>query len=104
MIKLRQINTTAVCVMRDTLDGNPQLEKQYSLSDIWINPHSILYLQLENALTDENKEKPLIEGLDQNHTFTKLFISENGFARQLIVVGEPGSINEQVESYTTHGK
>ena len=104
MIKLRQINHSTVCVTRGGLDDNPHVKKEYSLSDIWVNPHSILYLQLDNALTDENKEKPLIEDLDQNHTFTKLFISENGFARQLVVVGDPESISEQVESYTTHGK
>ena len=104
MIKLRQINHSTMCITQGTPDGNPRVKKEYSISDIWINPRSILYLHVDGPLTAENKENPLIAGLDQNHTFTKLFISENGFARQLVVVGAPESINEEIESHASYGK
>jgi hypothetical protein len=76
--------------------------KQYSLIDIWVNPKAVLYLQTDEALTTENKKAPLIDGLNSKHTFTRLFISENGFARQLSVVGEPEVINKEIEGSISH--
>ena len=99
MIKFRQINHSTVCVTRNTPDGNPYVEKEYSIEDIWINPEAILYLQADNNLASDHREVPLIDGLSQEHSFTKLFISENGFARQLSVVGDPESINEKIEGF-----
>jgi len=97
MIKLKQISSSSVCVTRNTPDGNPSVQKEYSLSEIWVNPGAVLYLQQDNALVAENKRERLLEGLNSNHVFTKLFISENGFARQLSVVGEPGMISDMIE-------
>tara|TARA_R110002020_G_scaffold352833_3_gene565818 strand:- start:834 stop:1145 length:312 start_codon:yes stop_codon:yes gene_type:complete len=103
MIKLRQINSSNVCVTRNTPDGQPLIQKDYSLSDIWVNPRAILYLQEDSALVAENKRNPLMEGLNENHTFTKLLISENGFARQLSIIGEPSTINNLVEEHAKNG-
>ena len=97
MIKLRQIKHSAAFVARDMQDGNPHMEKEYSLADVWVNPRAILYFQADSALTEENKHNPLLEGLDREHMFTKLFISENGFARQIIVVGDPAAVNREIE-------
>ena len=67
MIKLRQINSSSVCVTRDTPDGEPLIQKEYTLSDIWINPRAVLYLQEDVALIAENKRHSLLEGLDTSH-------------------------------------
>jgi len=99
MIKLRQINHSTVCVTRDTPDGEPYIQKEYSLEDIWVNPTSILYLQEDKSLNAEHERSPLIEGLDEKHSFTKLFISENGFARQLSVIGQPEAIADIFGTY-----
>ena len=97
MIKLRQINSTNASVTRNTADGNPHIQREYTLSEIWVNPTAVLYLQQDKALVAENKREPLVAGLNGQHTFTKLFISENGFARQLSVVGEPEAISSMIE-------
>jgi hypothetical protein len=90
-------------VARNTPDGQPRVEKQYSIADIWINPKAILYLQADDTLMTENRESPLLEDLSPEHSFTKLFISENGFARQLTVLGEPSSISKQIEGLVLRG-
>ena len=96
MIKFRQINSTNACVTRDTPDGSPLIQKEYSISDIWVNPRSVLYLQEDSALSTENTRAPLVGGLSQSHSFTKLFISENGFARTLSVVGQAATIADMI--------
>jgi len=96
MIKLRQINHSTICVTRETPDGEPYVEKEYSLEDIWVNATAILYLQADKSLIACHERSPLIKGLDQNHSFTKLFISENGFARQLSVVGQAETIASMI--------
>ena len=103
MIKLRQINHSAAFVARDMQDGNPHLEKEYSLTDIWVNPRAILYFQADEMLSEENNHNPLIEGLDREHAFTKLYISENGFVRQLTVVGDPAVVNREIEGFADRG-
>ena len=104
MIKFRQINSSNVCITRNTDDGEPLITKDYILSDIWINPGAVLYLQEDEVLAAENKQKPLLKGLDSAHKFTKIFISENGFARQLSVVGEPTNISGQISEYKKNGR
>lgn len=101
MIKLRQINSTNASVTRNTPDGTPLVQKEYTLSDIWVNPGAVLYLQEDTTLNAENKKTPLLTGLNREHSFTRLFISENGFARQLSVVGIPATISSMIEDH--HG-
>ena len=96
MIKFRQINSTNACVTRETPSGEPLIQKEYSLSDIWVNPRSVLYLQEDSALLAEHKRSPIVQGLKQGHSFTKLFISENGFARSLSVVGGAETIANMI--------
>ena len=103
MIKLRQINHSAAFVAREAQDGSPHMEKEYSLTDIWVNPGAILYFQADEELAEENKNRPLIKGLDREHAFTKLYVSENGFMRQLTVVGAPAVINHEIEGFTNRG-
>ena len=92
MIKFRQITSSNVSVTRDTPSGQPLVQKDYYISDIWVNPRSILYLQEDSSLNAEHGRSPLMKGLNEGHSFTKLFISENGFARTLSVVGQAETI------------
>ena len=104
MIKLRQINHSAAFVAQDMQDGSPCMKKEYSLTDVWVNPRAILYFQVDEELAEENKHDPLINGLDREHVFTKIFISENGFARQIVVIGDPASVNREIEGSANHGR
>ena len=104
MIKLRQINHSAAFVARDTQSGDPHLKKEYSLIDVWVNPRAILYFQEDKEMADENNNSPLVEGLDREHTFTKVLISENGFARQLTVIGSPTVINREIEGAVSRAR
>jgi len=104
MIKLRQINHSTAIVARDVKDDSPHVKKEYSLADIWVNPRAVLYLQADEVLAEENKRTPLIEGLDREHEFTTLFVSESGFTRQLTVIGEPATINSEIEGFASRGR
>ena len=104
MIKLRQINYSTAVVARDLQDNSPHVKKEYSLSDIWVNPRTILYFHADDAMAEENKQSPLMEGLDREHSFTRLYVSESGFARQLTVVGDPSIINNEIEGFSGHGR
>ncbi len=68
----------------------------YSLNDIYVNPRHIIYM------TESHTEKQLFaEGkiqldFDKNVNFTKIKINENDHVSEIVVVGEPSTIENKI--------
>tara|TARA_R100000234_G_scaffold29594_2_gene17161 strand:- start:2830 stop:3123 length:294 start_codon:yes stop_codon:yes gene_type:complete len=91
MIKLTQINTTTVSITRNETDG-PVVDKQYIFKDVWINPTYVTKVEEDAALNNENIKKPLIKGLDNRATFSRVYVSSNNHSSYFSVVGHPNIV------------
>ena len=91
MIKLTQVVTTTVGVTRNDQDG-PVVEKEHSFKDVWINPKYVMKVEEDVPLNKENERSPLVEGLDNRATFSRVHTYNNNHSTYFSVVGHPNII------------
>jgi|ETNvirenome_6_85_1030632.scaffolds.fasta_scaffold66143_4 hypothetical protein len=76
-------------------DGKTEsCKSSFSLREIYINPDYIVSMRENTALKQKSLNKPLIEGLDENISFTELAINMRspGYEKLVDVVGTPTEI------------
>ena len=72
---------------------------KYSLKSIYINPDQVVYLSENSQLKQKLQEGKLNFGLNQNFTnFTNVRMNYQSYASSLIVVGDPGLIEEKINN------
>ena len=72
---------------------------KYSLKSIYINPDQVVYLSENSQLKQKLQEGKLNLGLNQNFTnFTNVRMNYQSYASSLIVVGDPGLIEEKINN------
>ena len=92
MINLTKVISANVAVTRRGTNG-PNVQKEYDLRDVWINPEFIFMMEEDSQLNSEHQSQgPLRPGLDKRIGFTKIFLADKGYTRQISVVGHPNVV------------
>tara|TARA_Y100000114_G_scaffold96246_1_gene89563 strand:- start:3541 stop:3828 length:288 start_codon:yes stop_codon:yes gene_type:complete len=72
---------------------------EYSLKSIYINPDQVVYLSENSKLKQSLQEGKINLGLNQNFTnFTNVRMNYQSYASNLIVVGDPGMIEQKINN------
>jgi hypothetical protein len=72
---------------------------EYSLKSIYINPDQVVYLSENSKLKQRLQEGKINLGLNQNFTnFTNVRMNYQSYASNLIVVGDPGMIEQKINN------
>tara|TARA_B100000900_G_C20564654_1_gene710478 strand:- start:594 stop:884 length:291 start_codon:yes stop_codon:yes gene_type:complete len=66
--------------------------RRYSLREVYINPEHVVMVREEYNLKNLNQEGLLTEGLNRDHRFTKITIDKGTTGTEIVVVGDPHSI------------
>ena len=70
----------------------------YSLREVMINPEHVVMIREERRMGVLNEQGAIAHGLDKNHTFSKLTINRGHNGSDIVVVGAPSTIEEQLNS------
>jgi len=76
-------------------DGKTEsCKSSFSLRETYINPDYIVSMKENTVLKQRSLDKPLIEGMDENISFTELAINMRspGYEKLVDVVGTPTEI------------
>lgn len=81
------VKLTEVCGTGAVTSGN-----RYSLREVFINPEHVILVREEHRYNNLNQEGLLAEGLDRSHRFSKLTIDKGSTGTEIIVIGDPLTI------------
>ena len=84
-------------IVQEALEYDTKTEScksSFSLREIYINPDYIVSMRENTTLKQRSLDKPLIEGMDENISFTELAINMRspGYEKLVDVVGTPTEI------------
>ena len=66
--------------------------RKYSLREVFVNPEHVVMVREEHKMRDLNEQGMLTEGLDKQHRFSKLTIDKGTTGTDIVVLGDPVSI------------
>jgi len=89
------VKLTEVC------GGNPTfiaIRDQFTLKEVFVNPEHVVMVREETRMRQLNEQGLLPEGLDINHRFSKLTINRGHNGTDIVVVGAPELVEEQLKT------
>jgi hypothetical protein len=87
------IKLTEVCSQ-----GTTTTNQQYMLREILVNPEHVIMIREESRMRHLHEQGLLNNGLDPNHRFSKLTINRGHNGTDIVVVGAPQLVEEQLKS------
>ena len=91
MLKLIEIRSTAMAYDIEA----KTCKSSYSLKEVYLNPDHIIMMRENDSLCGKARRGLLLDGMDENMSFTELTISTPGHMSKTInIVGSPESIFE----------
>jgi hypothetical protein len=87
------IKLTEVCPQ-----GTTTTNQQYMLREILVNPEHVIMIREESRMRHLHEQGLLNNGLDPNHRFSKLTINRGHNGTDIVVVGAPQLVEEQLKS------
>ena len=87
------IKLTEVCP-----NGAVTTQEQYTLREILVNPEHVIMIREESRLRNLHEQVLLHSGLDPNHRFSKLTINRGHNGTDIVVVGAPELVEEQLQT------
>jgi hypothetical protein len=66
--------------------------RKYSLREVFVNPEHVVMVREEHQMRNLNEQGMLTEGLNKNHRFSKVTIDKGTTGTEIVVVGDPNSI------------
>jgi hypothetical protein len=89
------IKLTEVCP-----NGTLTTQDQYTLREVLINPEHVIMIREESRIRHLHEQGLLNNGLDPNHRFSKLTINRGHNGTDIVVVGAPELVEEQLKTST----
>ena len=89
------IRLTEVCP-----NGAVTTNQQYTLREILVNPEHVIMIREESRIRHLHEQGLLHQELDPNHRFSKLTINRGHNGTDIVVVGAPELVEEQLKSST----
>ena len=68
----------------------------YSLREVYINPQRVVSMREDPSYRTLLSEGQLPEGLDNNQTFTRIFLDQGQGGNSLVVVGDPVTVDKKL--------
>ena len=66
--------------------------RKYSLREVFVNPEHVVMVREEHQMRNLNEQGMLTEGLNKSHRFSKVTIDKGTTGTEIVVVGNPNSI------------
>jgi|TARA_R110000751_G_scaffold298888_1_gene409111 hypothetical protein len=67
--------------------------KSYTLREVFINPQRVVSMREDTGFQSLLSEGELPEGMNDNQTFTRIFLDQGQGGRSIVVVGDPMSVD-----------
>ena len=80
------------------------LGNQYSLEEIFINPKHVVCLRADEGFSNKLQAGVLPEGLDTRQKFTRIYLNRGQSGIDVIVVGDPESVEAKLMEKKQSGK
>jgi hypothetical protein len=92
------IKLTEVCKTNKFTSGGEgdSKEKNYILREVFVNPEHVVCLREDNLHKKLLMEDQLVDGLDKNQSFTRIYLDRGQSGIELSVVGHPESVQEKL--------
>jgi len=71
-------------------------QQKYTLQEVFVNPEHVVMIREEARMKQLNEEGRLPKNLNQNHKFTRLTINRGQTGTDIVVVGSPDIIEENL--------
>jgi hypothetical protein len=68
----------------------------YSLREVYINPQRVVSMREDTGFQSLLSEGELPDGLNDNQTFTRIFLDQGQGGRSIVVVGDPVSVDRKL--------
>ena len=87
------VKLTEVCS-----NGAVTSQQNFMQREVFINPDQVVMIREDFRLKELNESGLIKEGLSSNHRFSKLTINRGQSGTEVIVVGAPSTVEEQLKS------
>ena len=87
------VKLTEVCS-----NGAVTSQQNFMLREVFINPDQVVMIREDFRLKELNESGLIKEGLSANHRFSKLTINRGQSGTEVVVVGAPSIVEEQLKS------
>jgi len=67
--------------------------KSYTLREVFINPQRVVSMREDKGFQSLLSEGELPEGMNDNQTFTRIFLDQGQGGHSIVVVGDPMSVD-----------
>ena len=78
------------------LENGSLSKENYALREVFVNPAHVVCLREDKAYKKLLSEDELIDDLDENQSFTRVYLNRGHAGIELTVVGEPSSVQEKL--------
>ena len=75
-------------------------KKDYMLREVLINPEHVIMVRADLKTQRLNENGELNKDLDSNHRFSKLTINRGNSGTEIIVIGDPNSVETKLSKNT----
>jgi hypothetical protein len=89
------VKLTEVCA-----NGAVTTNQQYTLREVLVNPEHVIMIREEAGMRQLHEQGLLHSALDPNHGFSKVTINKGHTGTDIVVVGAPEIIEQQLERPT----
>jgi len=90
------VKLTEVCA-----NGAVTTNQQYTLREVLVNPEHVIMIREEAHMRQLNERHVIAPGLNPDHAFSKITINKGHTGTDIVVVGHPEIIEEQLNKSST---
>ena len=79
--------------------------RRYSLREVFVNPEHVVMVREEHQMKNLNEQGMLTEGLNKEHRFSKITIDKGTTGTEIVVIGDPMTVESALNtrSYVLKG-
>jgi hypothetical protein len=90
------VKLTEVCA-----NGTVTTNQEYTLREVLVNPEHVIMIREEARMRQLNERHVIAPGLRPDHAFSKITINKGHTGTDIVVVGHPEIIEEQLNKSST---
>lgn len=90
------VKLTEVCA-----NGAVTTAQRYTLREVLVNPEHVIMIREEARIRHLNEQNAIAPGLRPDHAFSKITINKGHTGTDIVVVGHPEIIEEQLNTSNT---
>jgi hypothetical protein len=72
--------------------------RKYSLREVFVNPEHVVMVREEHQMKSLNEQGMLTEGLSKDHRFSKITIDKGTTGTDIVVIGDPNTVETALKS------